>query len=101
MPSQLPQTSDQAKGVILSSVLQPIPAHMVRRILAGEFIEMQDRLTDNIALHDQLEAVQGPATPGALRARFEEVPSLISWVLCFAAYMAIQTQDTTTRDMLT
>ena len=95
----------QFQGMILSPALQPIPARLVRRIQAGEFIEMRDLLTDNIALHDQLEAVQGPlynaATPGALRARLREVPSLISWVFCFTAYMAVRTQDEATRDMLT
>ena len=105
MPSLVPQTSDQSQGVILSSALQPIPARLVRRIRAGEFIEMRDLLTDNVALHDQLEAVQGPllntATPGALRPRLREVPSLISWIFCFTAYMAVRTQDATTRDMLT
>ena len=81
---QRPTTTslDQPQGMILSSALQPIPARLVRRIVAGEFVEMRDLLTDNVALHDQLEAVQGPlltpSTPGALRARLREVPSLIS-----------------------
>ena len=45
---------------------------------------------DNMALHDQLESVQGPSLSvtmtGALRARLQEVPSQISWVFCFVAY---------------
>ena len=65
---------------------------------------MRDLLGDNIALHDQPEAVHGPlytqSTPGALRARLREVPTLISWVYCFVAYMAVRTQDPLTRDML-
>ena len=103
---QRPTTTslDQPQGMILSSALQPIPARLVRRIVAGEFVEMRDLLTDNVALHDQLEAVQGPlltpSTPGALRARLREVPSLISWVYCFTAYIKVRTQDETTRDML-
>ena len=75
-----------AHGIILSSALQPIPARLTRRILSGEFVEMRDLLMDNMALHDQLESVQGPllgvTTTGALRARLREVPSLISWVFC-------------------
>ena len=66
---------------------------------------MRDLLTNNISLHDQLEAVQGPllniSIPGALRARLREVPSLVSWVFCFTAYVAVRTQDPSTRDMLT
>lgn len=65
---------------------------------------MRDLLGDNIALHDQPEAVHGPlytqSTPGALQARLREVPTLISWVYCFVAYMAVRTQDPLTRDML-
>ena len=98
------QGLDHSQGMILSAALQPIPARLVRRIQSGEFVEMRDLLTDNIALHEQLEAVQGPllsaATPGALRARLREVPSLISWVFCFAAYMVVRTQDEATREML-
>ena len=90
--------------MILSPALQPIPARLVRRILAGEFVEMRELLADNIALHDQLESVHGPlhslSTPGSLRARIREVPSLISWVYCMAAYVAVRTRDSTTRDML-
>ena len=98
------QAQSQTRGVILSPALQPIPARLVRRIRSNEFIEMRDLLTDNIALHEQLEAIHGPllnvATPGALRPRLREVPSLISWVFCFVAYIAVQTEDEATRDML-
>ena len=66
---------------------------------------MRDLLTNSIALHDQLEAVHGPllmhSTPGALRPRLREVPSLIAWVFCFTAYIAVRTQEPTVRDMLT
>ena len=62
----------EVQGMILSPALQPILGRLVRRILSGEFIEMRD-LVDNITLHDQLEAVQGPLNltpiPGALQPR--------------------------------
>lgn len=99
-----PLGAGNVSGVILSSALQPIPARLVRRIVSGEFVEMRELLSDNLALHDQLEAVHGPllsmSTPGSLRARMREVPSLTSWVYCFAAYMAVRTTDPLTRDML-
>ena len=92
-------------AIILSAAMQPNPARLVRRITAAEFIEMRELLSDNIALHDQLESVHGSlqtvATPGALRARMREVPSLSSWVYCFAAYVAVRTTDPLIRDMLT
>ena len=77
--------SKQSQGMILPPALQPISARLVHHIQAGEFIEMRDLLT-NIALHDQLEVVQGSlfnaaaATSDAVPARLSEVPSLISWV---------------------
>ena len=34
------------------------------------------------------------------RTRLREVPSLVSWMYCFTAYVAIRTQDPLTRQML-
>ena len=89
---------------ILSSSSQPIPVRLVRKITAGEFVEMRELLCDNVALHDQLESIHGSlqtmATPGALRARMREVPSLSSWVYCFAAYIALRSTEPFVRDML-
>ena len=48
-----------ASGLILSPVMAPIPHRLVQRIQAGWFVEMRELLTDNLALHNQLEAVQG------------------------------------------
>ena len=65
--TSLPVT--QATGIILSPALQPIPACLVRCIQTREFVEMHDLLSDNIALHNQPEAVHGPflaaSTPGS------------------------------------
>ena len=65
---------------------------------------MRDLLTDDIALHDQLEATDRPllmhSTPGALWPRLREVLSCIAWVFCFMAYIAVRTQDPTVPDML-
>ena len=76
----------------------------MQQIQAGRFVEMRELLNDNIALHDQLEAVQGQTTfialPASLRTRQREVSSLESWMYCFTAYMAVRTTDTFTRDML-
>ena len=67
---------------------------------------MRDLLIDNMALYDQLESLHGQAmigaTPGLLRTRLREVPSLISWVYCFLAYVTVRaTADPATCDMLT
>ena len=72
-PSIMPWAQAQSVGMILSPALQPIPIRLVKWIMSGEFVEMCELLSDNLALHDQLEAVHGPlvpaTTPGSLRAR--------------------------------
>ena len=59
---------------------------------------MRELLADNISLYNQLEDFRGHAS--GLRPRIREVPSLSSWVYCFAAYMAVLTPDPRTREML-
>lgn len=108
LPTSIPSTgltssSSQSGGLILSSALDPVPQRLVQRIQAGRFIEMRELLSDNIALHDQLETLQGTvnlvSTP-ALPARQREVPSLVSWTYCFLAFAAVQTSDPATRHIL-
>ena len=84
-------TPSPRSGLILSLAADPIPYRLVHRIRSGEFVEMCDLLADNIALHDQLEDLHGHTT--SLNPRLREVPSLASWVYCFAAYMAVRTED--------
>ena len=91
-------TPSPRSGRVLSPAADPIPYWLVQRIRSGEFVEMHDLLADNIALHNQLEDLHGHTT--SLNPRLREVPSLASWVYCFAAYMAVRTEDLRTRDML-
>ena len=92
-PCAAAQVPANVAGMILSPAPQPILARLVRCILAGEFFEMRELLADSISLHNQLESVHGPLhsffTPGSLWAHILEVLSLLSWVYCFAAYVAI------------
>ena len=66
-------------------------------------MEMRDLLADNIALVSQLSSLHGtvplPLTT-MQRTRLREVPSLVSWMYCFATYVAIRTPDELTRQML-
>ena len=104
MPYAAMPTVTPSSGLLLSPASEPIPARLVSRISSGQFVEMRDLLSDNIALHDKLESFHGSyglaALPHPLRPRVREVPSLISWVYCFAAYAAVRTTDPQTRDML-
>ena len=98
-------TAQQAKGVSLSPATEPFPPKLVERIRAGQFVEMRELLTDNIALLHQLESLGAcqypiPSLPGILKPRLREVTSLTSWMFAFLAYVAILSDDTTTRNML-
>ena len=87
---------------------QPLTSHppkLVERIRAGQFVEMRELLMDNIALLHQLESLGAcqypiPRLPGILKSRLREVTSLTSWMFAFFAYVAILSDDTTTRNML-
>ena len=96
-----------ASGMILSPALEPVPYQLVQRIRARQFVEMRDLLSDKIALHRQWEAAQGCVNVAtmfmSLCPRFQEVPSLMSWVYCFLTYVLVQMVDKpieTARDML-
>lgn len=91
-------------GLSLSPASEPFPAKLVERVRSGQFVEMRDLLTDNIALLQQLEVFGGQCPlqtlPGALKPRLRDVVSLPSWMYCFLAYVAIRSRDPATRDML-
>ena len=87
----------------LSPTSDPIPRGLVQRIQSGQFVEMRDLLGDNIALLNQLSSLHGTMTLplGTVnRTRLREVPSLVSWLYCFIAYVAVRTGDQNIRDML-
>ena len=92
------------RGLILSPAADPIPHRLVQQIQGGDFVEMRDLLADNVALHGQLEDLHGTAPLAATALQFRphlrEVPSLQSWMYCFAAYVAVRSSDPVTRDLL-
>ena len=112
--NQLPQTpalqlasgsqTPHSTGLILSPAAEPFPQKLVDKVKSGQFVEMRELLSDNIALMQQLEDIQGfpVATLGAARPRLREVTSLPTWCYCFLGYMAMAmlTPDPTTRDQL-
>ena len=90
-------------GLVLSPAAAPFPKKLVDRFQAGNFVEMKELLTDNMALISQLETVQGwsPAHMlGPARPRLREVASLATWCYCFMGYVAIRSSDPMTRSQL-
>ena len=53
-------------GLVLSPAAAPFPKKLVDKIQAGNFVEMKELLTDNMALVSQLETVQGSLVPRLL-----------------------------------
>ena len=99
--AEVPSTSASLlPAVSLSPATEPFPRKLVEKIQAGQFVEMKELLSDNIALLQQLDVFQGqcamPVLPGALKSRLREVATLPSWLYSYLAYMA----DPTTRDRL-
>ena len=79
-PVPTPVVSPTVAAMVLSPALDSVPQHLVQCIRAGQFVEMRELLGDNIALHDQLEAVQAHtsliALPSMCRTCQREVNSL-------------------------
>ena len=92
--------------LVLTSLASPFPGRLVDRIRSGQFVEMRELLSDNMALFQLLETAGRQATnqqylTASRPARPREITSLTTWVNCFLAYCAIGTSDMQTRDRLT
>ena len=90
-------------AVVLSSTLPPISAKLAAKVSSGQFVAMKELLTDNMKLYQQLESM--PTNQhlfvGAAKPRLREVDSPLTWASCFLAYVAVCTEDTRIRNLLT
>ena len=50
---------------------------------------MRELLPDNLALAERLETLPGPASQVGRNSEQREIASLLTWVSCFATYVAI------------
>ena len=50
-----PASSTAVTGFSLSPATEPFPQKLVDKVRSGQFVEMRDMLTDNIALKRQME----------------------------------------------
>ena len=60
---------------------------------------MKDMLPDNMALLRQLDNFS--ADKSTSKAKLREIKTFTTWLYCFTAYMAVQTSDPHTRELLT
>ena len=92
-------------GLSLSPSMSPIPHRIVIKAQSGQFVDMSNFLSDNMASLQQLEAFGIQSTvsafPGTPRPRLRDVSTLPPWLFCFLAYnMAVCTGDAHTRFVL-
>ena len=84
----------QSKNTTIQGGKQPIPAKIVRRIQALEFMDMRELLPDNIALAERLAGLPPglapPKPPGEREIGGDG--ALVTWVSSFATYVAIVAQ---------
>lgn len=75
----------------VANSIVPIPAKLVKRIQALEYVDMRELLPDNIALSERLAALPPglapPKPPGEREIGGER--ALVTWVSSFATYVAI------------
>ena len=69
--------------------LPPVPHKLVKRIQAGEFIDMSELLPNRLGVNT------GPLLDGEKeekRTKRRQVASILEWVQCFSIYTAVRTQ---------
>ena len=93
------KATKEEEPMLLSILFSPIPGKLVSKIWAGAFIDMKDMLADNMALLRQLENFS--ADKSTSKAKLREIKTLTTWLYCFTGYMAVQTSDPHTRELLT
>ena len=82
----------------LASSFAPIPAKLIQNL---EYVDLRELLPDNIALSEKLDALPARANQVPNQEQ-REITKTVTWVSCFASYVAIvaQKHPKRTRDML-
>ena len=94
MPSA-PSTPSSTKAAhpqpfILSKASPPVPAKLVAKVQALQFVDMRELLPDNMALLERSSVLpQGTAPPSNSSPKQRDIPSLTTWVCAFATYIAV------------
>ena len=77
--------------------LPPLPGKLVGKIQGLQYVEAKEFMPDNIKLIKRLESMDRPSLatiPPSLLPNLREVPSLLTWVLCFAQYIVVLSEYT-------
>ena len=92
-------SQDTSMVLSISTGLPPIPLKLVKRIQAGEFIDMSELLPDRLGVN------AGPPLEGdkeESRTKYKHVANILKWVQCFSIFTAVRIQKypEKTQDML-
>ena len=82
-------SGSQTGPFFLSEAFAPVPAKLVKRIQALEFVDMADLLPDNIEMRRREEGSSLGEAMMAVGRRARQVTHLPTWVQCFTTYIAI------------
>jgi len=77
--------SFSGSGFPIGVGLPPIPARLVAKIEAGEFIEMSDLLSNHLG-------TIGPEEQKAPNFKRNTVKNILEWIKCYCIYMAVVTK---------
>ena len=84
-------TGDQESSTVIciGAGLPPVPQKLVKRIQAGEFIDMSELLPDRLGIN------AGPPLEGdkeSKQTKRRQVANILEWVQCFSVFTAVRTQ---------
>ena len=96
----LPVPLSGAASFSLAPCFPPVPARIVKKIRALEFVEMRELLPDNISLKERLESLPN-RSPSFRDPVVREISSLPTWISAFSSYIAIvaETHPVRVKDM--
>ena len=76
----------EVASVTIGAGIPPIPAKLVQRIEAGNFIEMGELLPERLQITNTNTDVEGTISS---KAKYKPVTNIIDWTQCFGLYVAV------------
>ncbi len=80
---------DPPKPFILEDGIAPIPASVVKKIQALEFVDFSELMPNNRELLRRMEVGEKPTPPPPSKTPLRRVTNVTTWAQCFMAYAAI------------
>ena len=78
--------SQGGTSVTIGAGIPPIPAKLVQRIEAGNFIEMGELLLERLQITNINTDIEGTISS---KAKYKSATNIIDWTQCFGLYVAV------------